>query len=75
MFDTSVPIPSVMPRNNRYNFHKMDVGVSFAIDFDPLDVQRLRVAACNYGRRNGKKFSTRKVQENGDWKLRVWREV
>tara|TARA_R100000306_G_scaffold30753_1_gene33077 strand:+ start:913 stop:1074 length:162 start_codon:yes stop_codon:yes gene_type:complete len=52
----------------------MDVGVSFTIDFEPLDVQRLRVAACNYGRRNGKKFTTRKVEENGDWKLRVWRE-
>jgi hypothetical protein len=74
MFDTSVPIPDIMPRNNRYNFHKMQQGESFTIDFEPVDVQRLRVAACNYGRRNSKKFITRKVEEKGDWKLRVWRK-
>ena len=74
MFDSSVPIPDIVPRNNKYNLHKMQKGQSFTIDFEPDRVQRVRCAVCNYGRRNSKKFITRKVEENGDWKLRVWRE-
>jgi hypothetical protein len=70
------PIPEVIaPRNNKYNLHKMQVGQHFTVeDWDSEDVQRLRVAVCNYGRRNNKKFVTRKIEEGGDWKLRVWRQ-
>jgi hypothetical protein len=75
MFENSIPIPEIVPRNNKYNLHKMVEGESFSIDFEPEAVQRLRVAICNYGRRNNKQFVTRKVEEDGDWKLRVWRQV
>jgi hypothetical protein len=75
MFDRDIPIPTIVPRNNKYNFHKMETGQSFDIAFDPEDVQRLRVAACNYGRRNDKTFVTRKVEQNGESLLRVWRQT
>jgi hypothetical protein len=69
-------IPEIIPRNNKYNLHKMEVGKYFTVeDFVPEEVQRLRVAVCNYARRNNKKFITRKIEEDGEWKLRVWREA
>jgi hypothetical protein len=53
----------------------MEVGSCFTVeDYNPEDVQRLRVAVCNYARRNNKKFITRKIEENGKWKLRLWRK-
>ena len=53
----------------------MEVGEYFTMeDWDSEDVQRLRVAVSNYARRNDKKFVTRKIEEDGDWKLRVWRQ-
>ena len=53
----------------------MEIGTYFTVrDLDPEDVQRLRVAICNYARRNSKKFITRKIEEDGEWKLRVWRK-
>ena len=53
----------------------MQVGEYFTMeDWDSDDVQRLRVAVSNYARRNDKKFVTRKIEEDGDWKLRVWRQ-
>tara|TARA_R100000963_G_scaffold24995_1_gene17098 strand:+ start:487 stop:729 length:243 start_codon:yes stop_codon:yes gene_type:complete len=74
-FEEGIPIPEIVPRNNKYNLHKMGVGKYFTVeDFDSEDVQRLRVAVCNYARRNNKKFITRKVEEDGEWKLRVWRK-
>jgi len=74
-FKEGLPIPEIVPRNNKYNLHKMQVGQYFTVeDWDSEDVQRLRVAVCNYARRNDKKFVTRKIEEDGDWKLRVWRE-
>jgi hypothetical protein len=74
-FEEGLPIPEIVPRNNKYNLHKMGVGKHFTVEkFDPADIQRLRVAVCNYARRNNKKFITRKVEEDGVWKLRVWRK-
>ena len=74
MFDNAIPIPEINnPRNNKYNLHKMAEGDSFKIPFEPTKAQRLRVAICNYARRNKKQFITRKLEENGDWILRVWR--
>jgi len=74
-FETGLPVPEIVPRNNKYNLHKMEVGEYFTMeDWDSEDVQRLRVAVSNYARRNDKKFVTRKIEEDGDWKLRVWRQ-
>tara|TARA_R110000787_G_scaffold107993_9_gene216246 strand:- start:570 stop:797 length:228 start_codon:yes stop_codon:yes gene_type:complete len=73
MFDTEIPIPEIVPRNNKYNLHKMEEGDSFSIFFDEEKAQKLRVAVCNYGRRNNKQFTTRKTHEDGIEVLRVWR--
>ena len=59
MFDNAIPIPEI---NNPRN-----------IPFEPTKAKRVRVAICNYARRNYKQFITRKLEENGDWILRVWR--
>jgi|TARA_R110000796_G_scaffold54949_3_gene128307 hypothetical protein len=74
-FEKGVPIPEIMPRNNKYNLHLMKVGENFTVEYwDSDDIQKLRVALSNYARRNKKKFITRKIEEEGDYKLRVWRE-
>jgi|TARA_R110001592_G_scaffold76737_10_gene231475 hypothetical protein len=71
------PIPPSIPRNNKYNLHLMKVGQCFTVEeWDSTGIQRIRVAVSNYAKRNNKKFVTRKIiEENGDWKLRVWREA
>ena len=74
-FEKGVPIPEIMPRNNKYKLHLMKVGENFTVEYwDSDDIQKLRVALSNYARRNKKKFITRKIEEEGDYKLRVWRE-
>jgi hypothetical protein len=70
IFSQDRPIPTnKTPSNNRWNLHLMEVGDSFDINFEQPDAQRLRVAICNYAKRNNKKFTTRR---EGD-KLIVWR--
>ena len=52
-FETGLPVPEIVPRNNKYNLHKMQVGEYFTMeDWDSEDVQRLRVAVSNYASRN-----------------------
>ena len=51
----------------------MQEGDSFTIFYDPEKAQKLRVAICNYSRRNNKQFTTRKTNEDGIDVLRVWR--
>ena len=64
------PIPTdIKPRNNRWNLHLMDIGDSFEIAYDSVEAQRLRVAICNYARRNDKRFITRREDD----RLIVWR--
>ena len=47
----------------------MDIGDSFEIAYDSVEAQRLRVAICNYARRNDKRFITRREDD----RLIVWR--
>jgi len=70
-----VPIPDVSsPRNNKYDLHKMGIGDSFSLPYETDSVQRVRVAVSNYGTRNRKKFTTRKLtDEEGASVFRVWR--
>ena len=70
-----VPIPDrTTPRNNKYDLHKMGIGDSFSLPYDGEAVQRVRVAVSNYGTRNDKKFTTRKlVVDSGEPVFRVWR--
>lgn len=64
------PIPTdIKPRNNRWNLHLMDIGDSLEIAYDSVEAQRLRVAICNYARRNDKRFITRREDD----RLIVWR--
>ena len=74
--EEGTPIPEVMPRNNKYDFHKMSVGQHFTIkDCEPGDELLMRVAACNYGRRNNKKFVTRKIEiPPNDFMVKIWRK-
>ena len=76
VLEEGIPIPKIVPRNNKYNLHKMTIGQSFTVDeFNPTDIQKLRVAISNYSRRNNKEFTTRKIEENGAYRLRVWRKA
>ena len=74
-FEKNVPIPENYdgPRNNKYNYHLMEVGDSFSVLFEPVLAQKMRVALSQYCRRNNKEFTTRKVFEDGMSQLRVWR--
>lgn len=54
-------------QSRRYPFPDMEVGDSFAIP--PEQAIRIRTAANNWGKLNGRKFSTRK--HGGGY--RVWR--
>ena len=47
--------------------------LSYAVMFEPVLVQKMRVALSQYCRRNNKEFTTRKVFEDGMSQLRVWR--
>jgi len=63
-------LTDVTPRNNRWNLHLMDIGDSFEIAYDSVEVQRLRAAICNnYAKRNNKRFITRREDD----RLIVWR--
>tara|TARA_R100000664_G_C2718723_1_gene112917 strand:- start:285 stop:521 length:237 start_codon:yes stop_codon:yes gene_type:complete len=76
MFEINKDIPMPernTPRNNKYNFHKMGIGDSIDMLYDFEEAQRLRVAASNYGTRNSKKFTSRKVSEDDKTLLRLWR--
>tara|TARA_R100001377_G_scaffold78647_1_gene56475 strand:+ start:184 stop:420 length:237 start_codon:yes stop_codon:yes gene_type:complete len=74
--NNDIPIPDVRsPRNNKYDLHKMGIGDSFSLPYEDHKVQKVRVAVANYGSRNAKKFVTRKIFENNDELLRVWRTV
>ena len=74
-FEKNVPIPENYdgPRNNKYNYHLMEVGDSFSVLFEPVLAQKMRVALSQYSRRNDQKFTTRKLKEDGIFHFRVWR--
>ena len=42
-FEKNVPIPENYdgPRNNKYNYHKMEIGDSYAVVFEPTLVQKM----------------------------------
>lgn len=71
--EQGVPIPRLAP-HRLYPFGDMDVGDSFFIalkegEFKAMTIRKVRSAASYYGRRNGKKYVTRRVSGG----LRVWR--
>ena len=52
----------------------MGIGDSFSLPYEEYSVQKVRVAVSNYGSRNSKKFTTRKVlEDDGSSIFRVWR--
>jgi hypothetical protein len=69
--DKSVPLPRPRPHNSVYPWQQMDVGDSF---FAPCEKRGAVQSALSYaGKRNGFKFATRTVTENGVTGVRVWR--
>ena len=72
-----IPITTTPPPNARkYPFNKMEIGDSFFVPVE-RNAKRCRVgaAAFSYGRRKGKKFSTRTVFDDDGNTIghRVWR--
>jgi hypothetical protein len=71
-----VPLPRALTRA-KYPFRLMDVGESF---FVPCEArmkggESVTVAAHAFGRKNGMKFATRMMNENGTRGVRIWRIV
>jgi hypothetical protein len=67
-----VPKPNY---KEKWSFHRLEVGQSFAIpyDEDEIEVTRLRTAASAYNQRHRVRLTTRTVTEDGKKMLRVWR--
>ena len=69
--DDNVPMPTKgAPGWKKYPFAEMEVGHSF---FAPLPSTMLSNASINWGKAHGRRFSVRKVTENGVQGARVWR--
>jgi len=69
--DIKIPPPNY---KEKWSFHRLEVGDSFAIPFDDkLEVTRLRTAASAYSGRHRVRLITRTVIEDNVKKLRVWR--
>ena len=60
-------MPTVVA-NNKYPFRAMNVGDSFAVPSE-IDIHNLRYAAAYFGKRNDRKYSTRKTASG----YRCWR--
>lgn len=58
-----------MPSTKRYPFSDMEVGDSFAIGEYYSDMNRVKAAAHQWGKRHGKKFSVRWTDQG----YRCWR--
>jgi len=52
-----------------YPFGEMEIGDSFAVAADVTERRRVVSSAHSYGKKNGKKFSTRKTEDG----YRCWR--
>lgn len=65
--ESNVPMPTT-PCQTRYPFAEMKIGDS--ILFSSAEGRLARVAAQNWGARNGMRFSSRKVSETS---MRIWR--
>jgi hypothetical protein len=67
--ESGVPIPPYTGKPHKYPFGKMSVGDCFHV---PIDISKsARIAAINYGHRNGAKFAGRLDRERGV--VRIWR--
>ncbi|XWN29940.1 MAG: hypothetical protein ROR55_20960 [Devosia sp.] len=72
-------MPEVMRgAKSRYPLAELDVGQSFFVASDPPEMQgqhqrRMSALVVGHSRRNGGKFATRRVTEDGVPGVRVWR--
>ncbi len=62
-----------MPKVSVYPLKEMEIGDSFFIPETFRKYERATSLISNFGRRNGMKFSLRKLKENGVPGCRVWR--
>lgn len=66
-----IPIPDARSAPKAYPFQKMDIGDSFSV---PLSARKnARVAASVDAQRNGRKYVTRTLVEDGKYICRLWR--
>jgi hypothetical protein len=70
--DDNVSLPTQRTGGcSKYPFGKMEIGQSFAI---PRAVgHNARMAAAQFGKRNGMKFTSRALTEDGEPVVRIWR--
>lgn len=76
VFDKNVPLPEARASRKTYNLNvkEMQIGDSFALDGDDNATNVKTRAAVNASASYyGMKITSRKVLENGVWKLRFWR--
>ena len=74
--ETDIPLPiREGGTNDKYNFYKLSKsGYSMSYPApDDIAVQRVRIAASRYGKRNSISFTTAIVTEDNERKIRVWR--
>lgn len=66
--EKDIPLPEPRGARTKYPFEEMEIGDSFL--FDKKQVNLIHFAKSQYGRRNNKKFSVRRI--NND-EYRCWR--
>lgn len=67
--DKGIPIPDRQRGGGKYPWGTLDVGDSFFVEGDAKRVKALQGAVSNVGRRLGRTFTTRRL-DNG---VRIWR--
>ena len=67
--ESDIPLPT--HQRSIYPFQQMQVGDSFLVLAD--DARRAQTAAYNWAKVNGKKFTTRRISDEGN--VRIWRSA
>ena len=67
----SPPIPRAWP--DKYGLHEIELGYSKFIIPNGVGNEAVKRAVSMHGKRHGKKFICRVVQEHGQEGVRVWR--
>lgn len=77
-----IPIPIIkqqkartkkLPKTYKYPFRELQIGDSFFVPF-VVDAQKdMSATCCHHQRLLGHKYTTHKVTEEGELRLRIWR--
>lgn len=70
--DKNIPLPAVSgPARSKYDWLKLEVGDSFAVD--GVSLRSMQSACAHSGKRHGRKYIARAVFEEKRERVRVWR--